>query len=52
MKDHDRIIKRLETIAKLGEEEKSALRLLPLRQKTFAENSDLIHRAIERPNAA
>lgn len=42
MQDHDRLIRRLETIAKLGDEEKSALRQLPWRQRSFAENSDLI----------
>jgi CRP-like cAMP-binding protein len=42
MQDHDRIIRRLETIAKIGDAEKLELRRLPLRQKHFAENCDLI----------
>ncbi len=42
MQDYDRIIRRLETISKLGDSEKEALRALPMRRKAFAENADII----------
>lgn len=40
--DHDRIIRRLATIASLGGEETARLKALPIRQKNFAENADII----------
>lgn len=40
--DHDRIIARLNTIARLDETDREALRRLPLRIKRFDENSDLV----------
>jgi CRP-like cAMP-binding protein len=42
MSDHDRLIKRLETIADVTESDKAALRALPFRLKRFEENQDLV----------
>jgi len=40
--DHDRVIARLNTIARLEEGDREALRRLPLRIRRFDENSDLL----------
>ncbi len=42
MTHHGRLIRRLETIAALSEEDKEALRRLPFRPKRFSENTDLV----------
>jgi CRP-like cAMP-binding protein len=42
MTDHNRLIRRLETIAPLKEDDKAALHRLPLRTRSFDENRDLV----------
>jgi CRP-like cAMP-binding protein len=42
MTDYNRLIRRLETIAGLNDEDKLALRQLPLRKRAFDENRDLV----------
>lgn len=46
--DHDRLIARLNTIARLGEAEREALRRLPFRIRRFDENKDLVSQG-DRP---
>jgi CRP-like cAMP-binding protein len=42
LSDHERLIRSLQTIAEVGEQERALLRQLPFRQRQFAENSDIV----------
>lgn len=42
MTDYNRLVRRLETIAGLNDDDKAALRQLPLRKRAFEENRDLV----------
>jgi CRP-like cAMP-binding protein len=47
--EHERLLRKLDTIARLGPEDRAAIARLPLRIKTIAENADLVQEG-DRPH--